>query len=288
MATLTQMLRSVLESTDPLLAYETKRLLLKEALQAHVLGYTYNHPVYRQLKFYGGTCLHVVYGLNRLSEDLDLDNSAGLDLAPLPDDLLSLCRKTLGCPAASVHAQASETGILRLTLKFPILADLGLSPHPDEALHLKVEISSHRQTAVIVKTPVFFHGLSFVPAHFSLETMMAGKILACLERNFQRGREGAPLKGRDFYDLLWFMQKRVWPLEEKLSRDGKNSWTVQSALTALQEKVTTIRSADLAVDLIPMFDSRGFIDSWLENFHAHFVTLVQYYLTGNHAQAQTA
>ncbi len=47
---------------------------MKEVLQAYVLDYLYNHPSYRRLNFYGGTCLHVVYGLNRLSEDLDFDN----------------------------------------------------------------------------------------------------------------------------------------------------------------------------------------------------------------------
>ena len=277
MATLIQTLRHVLESKDPLLASETKRILLKEALQAYVLDYLYNHPAYRGLNFYGGTCLHVVYGLNRLSEDLDLDNGAGLDLSLLPDDLLALFRKTFGYPEAAVKSQQSENGILRITLKFPILNALGLSTHPGEALHLKVEISHHRQTAVITKTPVFFHGRSFVPAHFSLETMMAGKMLACLERNFQRGRDGALLKGRDFYDLLWFMQKRVQPLEEKLATDGEKPYSTQTALAALQEKVTGIRTADLATDLLPMFESRLFIEAWLEGFQANFAEYAKYY-----------
>ena len=48
--------------------------------------------------------------------------------------------------------------------------------------------------------------------------MLSGKILACLEHEFQHGREGAALKGRDFYDLLWLMQKDVHPLEEKLAK----------------------------------------------------------------------
>jgi hypothetical protein len=52
--------------------------------------------------------------------------------------------------------------------------------------------------AVIQHTPVFVNGRSLVAAHFSLETMMAGKILACLERNFERGCSGAQIKGRDF------------------------------------------------------------------------------------------
>jgi len=53
---------------------------------------------------------------------------------------------------------------------------------------------------------------------------MAGKMLACLEYNFQRGKEGVLIKGRDFYDLVWFMQKRVVPLKEKL-RKMENSLT---------------------------------------------------------------
>ncbi|MGA7607707.1 MAG: nucleotidyl transferase AbiEii/AbiGii toxin family protein, partial [Anaerolineales bacterium] len=81
------------------------------------------------------------------------------------------------------------------------------------------------QTAVLQNTPVFYLGHSFVPSHFSLETMMASKVIACLERNFQRGKEDAFIKGRDYFDLLWFMQKGVHPLEEKLSKDGEQPYT---------------------------------------------------------------
>ncbi len=117
-----------------------------------------------------------------------------------------------------------------------------------------------------------------VPAHFSLETMMAGKMIACLERNFQRGREGAVLKGRNYYDLLWFMQKRVMPLDEKLASDGRKEYTPQSAMLALKEKVSGIRGEDLAVDLLPMFESRVFIESWLDGFHENFESAMKFYL----------
>lgn len=279
MATLIQVLQHVLDQKDPLLAPETKRILLKETLQAYVLDFLYNHPAYRRLNFYGGTCLHVVYELNRLSEDLDLDNSAGVDLSNLANDLSKMFANTLGYPETVAKAQQGEKGIFRLTLKFPVLNAMGLSAHPDEALHLKVEISHHRQVSIIQNTPVFYHGRSFVPAHFSLETMMAGKMIACLERNFQRGREGAFIKGRDFYDLLWFMQKGIRPLEEKLARDAEIPHTVPSAMAALKEKITGIRVDDLAVDLLPMFESRAFITSWLEHFHANFERYVRDYIT---------
>ncbi|MEM7530622.1 MAG: nucleotidyl transferase AbiEii/AbiGii toxin family protein [Chloroflexota bacterium] len=270
MATLIQSLEYTLNNADPNLAPETKRILLKTALQSYVLDFLYNHPHYRQLNFYGGTCLQVVYSLNRLSEDLDLDNGPGIDLSSLPDDLWTLFQKTYGHSDTTVKTQQGKQGVLRITLKLPVLNALGLSPHRRESLHLKVETSHHQQVAIIQHTPVFYHGRSFVPSHFSLETMMAGKILACLERNFQRGRTGAFIKGRDFYDLLWFMQQGIQPLEEKLAVDGSTPYTIQSAMDLLADKIAKIQTADLAVDLLPMFESRIFIETWLEHFHVNF------------------
>lgn len=278
MATLIAMLQHTLSQTDPLLANETKRIMLKEALQAYVLDYLYNHSDYRRLNFYGGTCLHVVYSLNRLSEDIDLDNSLGVDLGSLADDLTSHFQRTFGYTRATAKSQQGENGILRITLKFPVLSELDLSPYANEALHLKVEVSHHKQVAVILKTPVFVHGRSFVAAHFSLETMMAGKMLACLERNYQRGRFGAAIKGRDFYDLLWFMQTNVRPLEEKLAKDGAQSYTVSAAMKQLQAKIKGMKVDDLAVDLNPLFAQRTFVKAWLEGFHDNFAGLVKNYL----------
>ena len=278
MTTLLQSLQHILSTKDPLLPAETKRILLKEALQAYVLDFLYNHPHYRRLNFYGGTCLHVVFNLNRLSEDLDFDNTANLDLSPLADDLVGMFQNVLGYAGTIAKSQRSAQGILRVTIKFPLLKDLGLSAYPNESLHLKVEISHHQQVAEIQHTPVFYHGRSFVPAHFSLGTMMAGKMIACLERSFQRGREGAFIKGRDFYDLLWFMQQGVQPMENKLAQDGGQAYTVGAAMSALQEKVKGISVSDLALDLLPMFESRTFIEAWLESFHANFERYVKNYL----------
>ncbi|MCC7130236.1 MAG: nucleotidyl transferase AbiEii/AbiGii toxin family protein, partial [Anaerolineae bacterium] len=112
MATLIQTLQNVLAGKDPLLAPETKRIILKEGLQAYVLDYLYNHTDYRRLNFYGGTCLHMVYGLNRLSEDLDFDNQAGLELGHLANDLAEYFQKSFGYGEASAKTQLGEGEIL--------------------------------------------------------------------------------------------------------------------------------------------------------------------------------
>jgi predicted nucleotidyltransferase component of viral defense system len=278
MATLIQILENTLGAKDPLLSNETKRIVLKEALQAYVLDFLYNHRTYRSLNFYGGTCLHVIYSLNRLSEVIDLDNSQAVELEELAIELLDYVQKYLGYQNITIKQQESREGILRLTLRFAILHDLGLSPHLDELLHLKLEISHHRQTAVIEKSPVIFYGRSFVPAHFSLETMMAGKMLACLERSFQLGGSAMLIKGRDYYDLLWFMQQRIEPLAEKLEYDGTQPYDVKSAMLALQGKIEQIRPRDLSIDLLPLFEQRTFIEAWIDSFHENFNRLLRYYL----------
>ncbi|NMC79435.1 MAG: nucleotidyl transferase AbiEii/AbiGii toxin family protein [Chloroflexi bacterium] len=277
MATLIQSMQNVLSQKDPLLANETRRMVLKEFLQAYTLDFLYNHAVYRKLNFYGGTCLHVIYGLNRLSEDIDLDNSNGIDLSHLENDLLAFYRSNIGYADVMAKTQIGEWNVRRTTLKFPILYVLGLTTHANEPLHLKVEVSQHKQISIVRKTPVLLFGKSFVAAHFSLETMMAGKMLACLERNFQKGM-GATIKGRDFYDLLWFMQQKIQPLEEKLARDGRQPYTVQSAMQILSEKIAGLKTSDLAEDLLPLFEQRSFIQAWLESFKENFREYVKYYL----------
>ena len=278
MASLIQILETALASKDALLSNETKRIVLKEALQAFVLDFIYNHRHYRRLNFYGGTCLHVIYALNRLSEDIDLDNGLGIDLDMLSNDVLDYFRQHLGYQAITVRQQESREGILRLTLRFPVLYELGLSAQSDEQLHLKLEISHHKQLAVIRNTPVIFYGRSFVPAHYSLETMMAGKMLACLERSFQVGDTATSIKGRDFYDLLWFMQQNIQPLESKLVQDGARPYDVKSAMITLQEKVDRIKPQDLEVDLLPLFEQRTFIEAWINAFHENFQAYVKDYL----------
>lgn len=277
MATLIQLMQNILSQKDPLLPNETKRVILKEFLQAYTLDFLYNHPVYRKLNFYGGTCLHVIFGLNRLSEDIDLDNSNGVDLSNLENDLLTFFRSNIGYADVTAKTQMGEWGVRRTTLKFPILYALGLTSHANEPLHLKVEVSQHKQISIIRKTPVLLFGRSFVAAHFSLETMMAGKMLACLERNFQMG-EGAAIKGRDFYDLLWFMQQKIMPLEDKLANDGCQSYTVQSAMELLGEKIAEMKLSDLAEDLLPLFEQRSFIEAWLEGFKENYREYVKSYM----------
>jgi len=73
------------------------------------------------------------------------------------------------------------------------------------------------------------------------------------------------------------MQKNIQPLETKLAKDGLQPYTVHSAMKALREKITRLKVADLAVDLLPLFELRTFIETWLDGFHDNFSELAKKY-----------
>lgn len=100
---------------------------------------------------------------------------------------------------------------------------------------------------------------------------MAGKIKACLDRTYLKGNSGVMIKGRDYYDLIWYMEQGVRPNENVLL-DANPEYTIQNVFKALDEKVEKITKDDLFVDLKTFFEDTKAIEIWCENFHELYLT----------------
>jgi len=192
-----------------------KRNILKDYFQIAVLDYLYANPVYAKLVFYGGSSLAHCYGLPRLSEDLDfVQFGDAIDLANLEVDLKSFFKEKLG-----IEAQTSIQKF-RILLKLPVLAELGLSNNSSESNILMLKIEIFRDTGLLIGAPteiipIFKHGKSILVRSFDLPTLMATKIRAVLHRKWTKtDKEGnvlASVKGRDYFDLMWYLEKGVKP-----------------------------------------------------------------------------
>lgn len=248
----------------------TKRILAKDLLISYLLAFIYKHKDYRKLVFYGGTCARVIYKLNRLSEDIDLDNSTQINLDNLKNDLEKYLVSTLKIEGSSVYVQTGEGGISRYVARLPILHAIGLSPLPGEKLHVKIEIGKHKQTYVKEVTTVMRDNQVMVISHFNKSSLMAGKMLACIERVFRKGKTEALVKGRDWYDLWWYLNEKVTPNEEKLKMDGEKSYTLKDAWEILDERVNHLKKEDLVDDLRSFFVESEFVESWLDNFREFY------------------
>lgn len=248
---------------------EVKRIVVKDYLITYILSYIYGHKDYRKLVFYGGTCLRVVYGLNRLSEDIDTDNSAKIELNNFGNDLQKFMKALLG-GEVMVYTQTGQGGISRFVIKIPVLYELGLSPLKSEKLHIKVEVSSHNQIYNKEMTTILRNGQTMTIAHFDKPSLMAGKMIACMERVFRKGKTAEMVKGRDWYDLWWYLNEKVVPNEEKLLADNQGKVGVQQAWKIIGDRLKTLKRRDLEADLLPFFTDQVFINDWLDNFQEFY------------------
>lgn len=238
---------------------------LKEVLQYYVLAYIYSSAYGKKLIFTGGSALRICYGLNRLSEDLDFDEEEAVDKNKLAKDLVVCFQSDLQYKEIEYNiAGRSE----KIYLKFPILKDLGLSEAKNEMKKLFVKVEIDKNPAKNYQTdltPVAKYNLNFLVRSYNLQTLMANKIAAVLNRTWQLGKTKIAFKGRDYYDLLWFLQQKIGPNMERL-KDLTGIKDEKELNVKLENKIDSIKISYLKEDLMNLFEDRKFIEGIAENY----------------------
>jgi hypothetical protein len=241
-----------------------KRNLLKEYLQVIVLDFIYSHPKYSRLYFYGGSCLAQCFGLPRLSEDLDfVDLKKEIKLSELAGDLRDYFSNRTDLPVIVT------TQKFRIYLKFPILRDLGLSVGTEtDQLFLKVEIFSGFDFCKKFETdvvPLFKYNRSILIKTFDLPTLMATKIRAVLYRRWEKSdKEGniiARVKGRDYFDLMWYLQKGIKPNISCI----ENSGSLMELKNLLLSAIDKVDARSISLDLEPLIADTNFVKNLSKN-----------------------
>jgi len=175
-----------------------KKNLLREYLQYKILEAISESPLADKLIFMGGTCIHMVHGGPRFSEDLDFDNP-GIDR--LDFKMLSQkVKRALELQGYTVELKNTYQDAFRASLRFPgLLHDSGISGHRDEKLLIQIdtepqEVLYDPDKFILNKFDVFSR-INIVPA----DILTAQKIF-CI---FNRSR---PM-GRDFFDVVFLLGK---------------------------------------------------------------------------------
>ncbi|MBI5210965.1 MAG: nucleotidyl transferase AbiEii/AbiGii toxin family protein [Elusimicrobia bacterium] len=250
------------ESSD--LSAVFRRNLVKEYLQTLALAFIYSRKEYSGLIFYGGSALRHCHGLPRLSEDLDfVDADQAVDLAALARDMKEYFSARHGLKVET------KTQKSRVVLKFPVLFELGLAVHPEsDLLFLKLELYrdiSFRQKCQTEVMPLFEHGESALVRTFDLPTLMATKIRAVLNRRWRKtGKKGetlAAVKGRDYFDLMWYLQKGVEPNIACIEAVADKGELYARLLSAVER----IDAASIKYDLDALIADRGYVDNLAGN-----------------------
>ncbi len=236
-----------------------KRNLVKEYLQLKVLSFLYSNPKYQNLVFYGGSCLRHCFDLPRLSEDLDfVEIKKRINLEKLANDLKTFFDKKLG---VKIKTKIQK---FRIYLKIPILYDLGLAKKGESNfLILKIEVFKDFRFCKNYKIeiiPLFKLGESILIRTFDLPTLMSTKIRAILKRKWEKkdkkGKILVKVKGRDYYDLMWYLEKKIEP-NLKCIEEIKSKRELKKKLLSVIKKID---AKSIKFDLEGLIDNKRFIE----------------------------
>ena len=194
------LVRIVDDSESPLIALNQMR----EYLQARVLDGLQREGAMVPLAFHGGTALRFIYRLPRHSEDLDFaleGNARSFNL----EKAINSVERVLHREGYDLDIKLSDSRVVQNAwLRFPcLLFELGLSGQRDEIFGLKVEVDTKPPAGAVLDTTVVRRHVTLQLHHHDRSSLLAGKIYAILQRKH--------IKGRDIYDLFWYMSDSEWP-----------------------------------------------------------------------------
>lgn len=181
-----------------------RRSRAREYLQARILLALQDHGAFTNWAFVGGTALRFLFSLPRYSEDLDFSLTAPGEDARF-ENLMQSVRAALRAEAYEVDLRL-RTGVTvaAALVRFRgLLHELRLSPHREEVFTVKVEIDRRPPEGAHTETRLVRRFVMLNLLHHDRPSLFAGKLHAILTRKYT--------KGRDLYDLAWYLSDPDWP-----------------------------------------------------------------------------
>jgi len=252
---------------------------LREIMQEIALAGLQRSGFFEKAAFYGGTALRIFHGLPRFSEDLDfslLTKDPGFSLQPYLDGMLTQF-EALGIQVSiteknKINRNAIDSAFLKAdtTWKELLLKDIipqektGMRPD----IKIKLEVDTKPPSGFATEEKLLLKPFSFYVKCFSMPDLFAGKVHALLFRKWQNR-----VKGRDWFDLEWYIQKGI-PLHlDHLRARAQDSggWkeerlTKDQLMQLLQDKINSVSFSSIREDIVKFIPDARVLDIWSANY----------------------
>ena len=279
------MIKEWMDSYAPKTVLETEQAL-REIMQEITLAGLYRANFFKQAAFYGGTALRIFHGLNRFSEDLDfslLEKNSAFELAPylegVKSEFAALGMQVTFIQKSKAAISAIDSAFLKSeTLWGELLVEtnlpqLSLSQKP--SIKIKLEVDTQPPLRFETENKLLIKPFSFYVNCFTLPNLFAGKMHALLFRKWKER-----VKGRDWYDLDWYIKKGVPVNLEHLAERARESgdWSEPSLNKEqlhhlLIERIRSLDMNRVKEDVIRFIPNPQELDIWSPNY---FEQLIDY------------
>jgi hypothetical protein len=180
------------------------RNLAREYMQARILESLQKSGAMIPLAFHGGTALRFLFSHGRYSEDLYFALEGNREIYDFRS-YLNAIRANLSSEGYLIEIKANDQKTVHSAfIRFPgLLYELGLSPMQSEVLAVKIEADTNPPRGAGLVTTVVRRYVVLQLQYHDKASLLAGKLHAFLQRTYA--------KGRDIYDLLWYLSDPTWP-----------------------------------------------------------------------------
>lgn len=213
---------------------------IQEIMQELALAGLWRSKFFEHAAFYGGTSLRILYGLNRFSEDLDfslLKPDSTFNLTPylnaIEEELeisglqVDVDHK-IKHEAESIRSAFLKTGTLETFIRIGLTKEMQRHTQMNEVIKIKLEIDIDPPSGFSTEVKTLIKPFPFSVRTYTPEDLFAGKVHATLCRPYK-----VRVKGRDWYDLIWYISKgfrlNLDHLETRMRQSGH--YTLNQPLT---------------------------------------------------------
>ena len=269
---------------------EDKKNAIKEIVQEVVLCGLSRGGFFRDAAFYGGTALRIFYGLDRFSEDLDfslVSQNPEFDLAKyfsyIENETKSLGLNFIVKEKPKAFDSNVKSAFLKGNTKEHILTFYEESNdtniiNKDELISIKFEVDINPPMGATFETKFSLLPSPYQVRLYDMPSLFAGKIHACLCRNWK-----TRVKGRDFYDYVFFLamgaKVNLVNLKAKLVQSKfvaeDYDLTIENLKTLLNERFSNMDFAQAKEDVLPFVKDKSKLDLWSKEFFIEITKQLQ-------------
>lgn len=282
------MLKEWIAEYDPQNEEETLAAM-REIMQEIALAALSRTDFFKKAAFYGGTALRIFYGLDRYSEDLDfslLEKDPSFSLAPYFLAIISEF-EAMGMQVSirekdkRIKTQVESAFLKSETIWQELILEEVVKQHgisSNKTIKIKIEIDRNPPLGFETEEKLLIKPFSFYTNCFTLPNLFAGKLHALLFRKWKNR-----IKGRDWYDMEWYIQKGV-PLNMNHflnraieTRDwNKITISQEEIVKLLNEKITSVSFPAVKEDVRKFIRDDKKLAIWNEAYYKDLIQLMKF------------
>jgi predicted nucleotidyltransferase component of viral defense system len=266
---------------------------LKEIIQEIALLGLWRAKFFEHAAFCGGSALRILYGLDRFSEDLDFslikpqtNFSLNSYNKAVQEELLAFGLQSEVYTIDKSSESQIQSAFIKAGTKLQMISigtpvELYKSIPSNQTLKIKFEIDIDPPSGFRTEAKTLLQPIPFAVQTYCKPDLFAGKLHAILCRSWKER-----VKGRDWYDLVWYISKGISVnlehLRQRLVQSGKwqasEPFTLQDLLQLLATRIEEVDFAFAQNDVVPFLKDPAGVALWGRDF---FLEIISSLATGD-------